>query len=71
MFAVQNRGVEQLVARWAHNPKAVGSSPTPATTHKSSELFQGIYYFLYPEWLLTISRYHQTHASATFPIQTI
>ena len=24
-------GVEQLVARWAHNPKAVGSSPTPAT----------------------------------------
>jgi hypothetical protein len=26
---------------------------------------------LYPEWLLTISRYHQTHASATFPIQTI
>jgi hypothetical protein len=23
--------VEQLVARWAHNPKAVGSSPTPAT----------------------------------------
>ena len=26
------RGVEQLVARWAHNPKAVGSNPTPATT---------------------------------------
>ena len=24
-------GVEQLVARWAHNPKVVGSSPTPAT----------------------------------------
>ena len=26
------RGMEQLVARWAHNPKAVGSSPAPATT---------------------------------------
>ncbi len=26
------RGVEQLVARRAHNPKVVGSSPTPATT---------------------------------------
>ena len=26
------RGVEQLVARWAHNPKVVGSSPAPATT---------------------------------------
>ena len=24
--------MEQLVARWAHNPKAVGSSPAPATT---------------------------------------
>ena len=27
-----HRGVEQLVARWAHNPKVVGSSPAPATT---------------------------------------
>ena len=25
------RGVEQLVARRAHNPKVVGSSPSPAT----------------------------------------
>jgi hypothetical protein len=24
-------GMEQLVARWAHNPKVVGSSPAPAT----------------------------------------
>ena len=24
-------GMEQLVARWAHNPKVVGSSPTHAT----------------------------------------
>ena len=28
-------GVEQLVARRAHNPKAVGSSPAPATTEGS------------------------------------
>lgn len=28
-----NSGVEQLVARRAHNPKVVGSSPSPATTH--------------------------------------
>ncbi len=26
-----HRGVEQLVARWAHNPKVTGSSPVPAT----------------------------------------
>ena len=31
-FAVQShRGVEQLVARRAHNPEAGGSSPSPAT----------------------------------------
>ena len=28
------RGVEQLVARRAHNPKVVGSSPAPATNEK-------------------------------------
>ena len=28
------RGVEQLVARWAHNPKVIGSSPVPATERK-------------------------------------
>ena len=29
------RGVEQLVARRAHNPEVVGSSPSPATTKHS------------------------------------
>jgi hypothetical protein len=31
------RGVEQLVARWAHNPKVTGSSPVPATIHSIGE----------------------------------
>src|SRR5688572_28791796 len=30
------RGVEQLVARWAHNPKVTGSSPVPATKTKGN-----------------------------------
>ena len=30
------REVEQLVARWIHTPKAVGSSPTPATISKKT-----------------------------------
>ncbi len=30
--------MEQLVARWAHNPKVVGSSPAPAT-FKSQKIF--------------------------------
>ncbi|MEY3075187.1 MAG: hypothetical protein RJB25_827, partial [Bacteroidota bacterium] len=29
-------GVEQLVARRAHNPKATGSSPVPATKKSQS-----------------------------------
>jgi hypothetical protein len=33
--------VEQLVARWAHNPKVTGSSPVPATkkAFKNGSLF--------------------------------
>ena len=37
-FAFKYRGVEQLVARRAHNPKVVGSSPAPATK-KDSMIF--------------------------------
>ena len=34
-FVIQsNRGVEQLVARRAHNPEAGGSSPSPATKNR-------------------------------------
>jgi hypothetical protein len=32
--AQHDRGVEQLVARRAHNPKVAGSSPVPATRSK-------------------------------------
>ena len=35
-FVVPNRGVEQLVARRAHNPEAGGSSPSPATKQDTS-----------------------------------
>ena len=42
------RGVEQLVARRAHNPKVVGSSPTPATKKEQSEM---VALFLSPPFL--------------------
>ena len=35
-FAVLYRGVEQLVARRAHNPEVGGSSPPPATKQDNS-----------------------------------
>ena len=31
LHSLQYREVEQLVARWAHNPKVAGSSPVLAT----------------------------------------
>ena len=31
--------MEQLVARWAHNPKVTGSSPVLATIQKANTLF--------------------------------
>ena len=31
VFGTTYRGVEQLVARRAHNPEATGSNPVPAT----------------------------------------
>ena len=38
IFAVPNRGVEQSVARRAHNPEVVGSSPASATTKQKVSL---------------------------------
>ena len=35
--------MEQLVARWAHNPKAVGSSPAPATL-KALAFMPGLFF---------------------------
>ncbi len=36
-----HRGVEQLVARRAHNPKVAGSSPAPATKKTLEEILKG------------------------------
>ncbi|KKK71778.1 hypothetical protein LCGC14_2910490, partial [marine sediment metagenome] len=36
-------GMEQLVARWAHNPEVVGSSPTPATKITDSRRSEVLY----------------------------
>tara|TARA_B100000900_G_scaffold365270_1_gene340423 strand:- start:1213 stop:1407 length:195 start_codon:yes stop_codon:yes gene_type:complete len=50
VYLHQQRGVEQLVARRAHNPKVVGSSPAPATKNDSSVFFIGESFFepMYP-----------------------
>ena len=54
-FAVPNRGVEQSVARRAHNPEVAGSSPASATKQDKKHLetqykrFQGV--FLYASFM--------------------
>ena len=37
--------MEQLAARWAHNPKVVGSSPAPATLDPLKLLISGGFSF--------------------------
>ena len=37
-----HRGVEQLVARRAHNPKVEGSNPSPATKERSA--YRGLFF---------------------------
>ena len=41
-------GMEQLAARWAHNPKVTGSSPVPAT-RKPSEKSEGFFFSHSPD----------------------
>ena len=44
----QHRGVEQLVARWAHNPKVVCSSQASATKEEKQML---LFFFIHtPHW---------------------
>ncbi len=48
--------MEQLVARWAHNPKVTGSSPVPATP-KNPVFLDGVFYFY---TYLTTMRKHKS-----------
>ena len=37
-----------VAARWAHNPKVVGSNPAPATKQDFSDIFSGKSFFCFP-----------------------
>ena len=47
-FQMKYRGVEQLVARRAHNPEVAGSSPVSATTGPWNRNGFGVFSFLVP-----------------------
>ena len=44
-FAIQYREVEQSVARRAHNPEVVGSSPTLATKQTKKQPKNGCFFY--------------------------
>ena len=45
--ATKYRGVEQMVARRAHNPEVAGSSPVPATNKSSlKRKFQRAFFYI-------------------------
>ena len=47
----KHRGVEQLVARRAHNPEAGGSSPSPATKNDNWLFYSRLFlFFLSNTW---------------------
>jgi putative endonuclease len=58
--------VEQLVARWAHNPKAAGSSPAPATERKPLYL-QRLFYFgqMHCVYVLFSSKFNKIYIGET------
>jgi hypothetical protein len=47
-FLIKSRG-GAVVARWAHNPKVVGSNPTPATKNKKGQRKLVFFIFHYSE----------------------
>ncbi len=48
---VPHRGMEQLVARRAHNPKVIGSSPVPATKKNALDKLSDAF-FCFPYLIL-------------------
>ena len=50
------RGVEQLVARRAHNPEVVGSSPSPATRKRNAIHLDGVSFLRSVRDMVRISR---------------
>ena len=51
-FVIQHRGIEQLVARRAHNPEVGGSSPPPATKDYKSLSEYSERFFSFEEFAL-------------------
>ena len=47
-----HRGVEQLVARRAHNPKVAGSNPAPATKVQECACTSDMYIYIIPQGAL-------------------
>ena len=75
----QYRGVEQLVARRAHNPEVGGSSPSPATMLCNQKRYctgkprnhNGFWAFSYPDFQVQTKRYFSLLRGLELPTPTI
>ena len=65
------RGVEQLVARRAHNPKVVGSSPAPATNNIKALVLNEPRLFCYTTFILLAVYLHTALSTFTAHISSI
>ena len=54
------------VARWAHNPKVVGSNPTPATKGNPSAKLKGFFIFT-NEWNMSFIFFIPTNQEESTP----
>ena len=60
--------MEQLVARWAHNPKVTGSSPVPATKKKPDTKVSGffiIFVYMFTVYVLYSSKHQKIYIGFT------
>ena len=62
------RGVEQLVARRAHNPKVVGSSPAPATRRTKAFLNFQKGFFRFRTFQACLEKYETEKPSEARPL---
>ena len=77
--AKKYRGVEQSVARRAHNPKVVGSSPASATMLCNQKRYctgkprnhNGFWAFSYPDFQVQTKRYFSLLRGLELPTPTI
>ena len=62
------RGVEQLVARWAHNPKVTSSSLVPATKNEATDL---VAFFMFTVYVIYSSAFDKIYIGFSSDVESL